>query len=185
MELLPGMTLREALDASGPLARRRTLQIARDVAAALEHAHAAGVVHRDLKPANVMLHERRPLKVMDFGIAKVTGDAGITGSQVFLGSPSYAAPELGDPGPVDHRVDLYALGIILFEMVQGQVPFSGRSAVEVLLAHRCQPLPAPDTLPRPCHPADWRLIRRLTEKDPSRRLPDARSVRLALEMLLR
>jgi len=185
MELLEGLTLREALDAAGALSRRRALQTARDVAAALEHAHARGVIHRDLKPENIMLADRRPLKVMDFGIAKVLGQPTITTAGVFLGSPAYAAPETADPPPVDHRADLYALGIMLFEMLVGRVPFTGRSAVEVLLAHRQQALPGPEQLPRPVAPSVWRLVEHLAAKRPSDRPPDARAVRLALEMLLR
>jgi serine/threonine-protein kinase len=185
MELLHGMTLKEALDASERLATRRALQIARDVASALEHAHAQDVVHRDLKPENIMLRVGACLKVLDFGIAKVVGEIGLTSSNMFIGSPAYSAPEMIDSSTVDHRVDLYALGIILFEMLQGSVPFTGTSPVEVLMRHRTEPLPRPDELRYPVGAEIWRLIQSLLQKEPDDRLPDARSARIALELLLR
>ena len=185
MEFVEGITLREGLATSQRLATRRALQIARDVAAALEHAHARAVVHRDLKPDNIMLRANACLKVLDFGIAKVVGEIGLTMSNMFIGSPAYSAPEMSDASTVDHRADLYSLGIILFEMLVGAVPFTGSSAVEVLLKHRNQPFPSAEELPHPMPPAVWRLIEALTAKDPNLRLPDARSVRLALDLMLR
>ncbi len=185
MEYLEGMTLKETLAASGRLATRRALQVTRDIATALEYAHSRGVVHRDLKPENVMLREGAPLKVLDFGIAKVIGEVGLTSANTFIGSPAYSAPEMLDSSSIDHRADLYSLGIVLYELTQGQLPFTGFSAMEVLLKHRTDPLPRPGDLPYPV-PADvWRLIEALTQKDPARRLPNARSVRVALDLMLR
>lgn len=184
MELLHGLTLGETLATSGPLPVRRALQIARDIAIALDHAHGAGVVHRDLKPDNIMLRVGQCLKVMDFGIAKVTGDVGLTASDVFIGTPAYAAPEMVDAAHVDHRADLYALGIVLFEMLEGSPPFTGASAVEVVMKHRDEPLPPLSDLPRPI-PADiYRVILELCAKHPWDRVPDARSAKLALELVL-
>lgn len=183
MELLEGMTLKAALEASGHIPEKRALQLTHDVAAALEHAHAKGVVHRDLKPENVMLRVGKPLKVMDFGIAKVVGEIGLTTSNMFIGSPIYSAPEMTDAKTVDHRVDLYSLGIMLFEMLQGFPPFRAASAVMVLLAHRDEALPALADLPHPVSRQTWQLVQALTAKDPARRLPDARSLRLALELI--
>jgi serine/threonine protein kinase len=185
MEFLEGMTLKEAIAASGRLATRRALQVARDVAAALEHAHSRGVVHRDLKPENIMLRGGACLKVLDFGIAKVVGEVGLTSANMFIGSPAYSAPEMIDSSTIDHRADLYSLGIILFEMLEGRAPFTGSSAIEVLLKHRSERLPGPEGLPHPVPKEIWRLIETLAAKEPERRLPDARSARVALEMLLR
>jgi eukaryotic-like serine/threonine-protein kinase len=185
MEYLDGLTLKEALAASGRLALRRALQVTRDVADALEHAHGCGVVHRDLKPDNIMLRSGACLKVLDFGIAKVVGEVGLTSANTFIGSPAYSAPEMIDSSSIDHRADLYSLGVILYEMLAGRPPFTGASAVEVLLKHRTEELPGPETLATPAPKEVWRLIENLTAKDPARRLPDARSVRVALEMLLR
>ena len=183
MEFLEGMTLKEAVKASGHIPERRVLQIGHDLASALEHAHGKGVVHRDLKPENVMLRVGTCLKVMDFGIAKMVGEIGLTTSNMFIGSPLYAAPEMVDAKSVDHRVDLYSLGIILFEMLQGFPPFTGTSPVMVILAHRDRPLPALAGLPHPVSRPLWQLVEMLTSKDPAKRLPDARSTRIALEVI--
>ena len=185
MELLDGITLKAGLAASGRLATRKTLEITRDVARALEHAHARAVIHRDLKPDNIMLRAGATLKVLDFGIAKVVGEIGLTSANVFIGSPWYAAPEMVDSSSIDHRADLYSLGVILFEMLQGEVPFTGASALEVLLKHSRDRLPRLETLRHPVPRDIWRLVEALTAKKPADRLPDARSVRIAVEMLLR
>ena len=185
MEYLEGMTLKDGLAASGRLALRGALKIARDVSEALEHAHSRSVIHRDLKPDNIMLRAGRCLKVHDFGIAKVVGEVGLTSANVFIGSPAYAAPEMIDSSTIDHRADLYSLGIILYEMVEGEPPFSGRSPFEVLMKHQTESLPESAQLPQPLSRDLWRLIKGLTAKKPADRLPDARSVRIALEMLIR
>jgi serine/threonine protein kinase len=143
------------------------------------------VVHRDLKPENVMLRDGAPLKVLDFGIAKVMGEVGLTSANTFIGSPAYSAPEMLDSSSIDHRADLYSLGIVLYELTQGQPPFTGFSAMEVLLKHRTDPLPRQGDLPHPIPRDVWRLIEALAQKDPARRLPDARSVRVALDLMLR
>ena len=184
MEYLEGMTLKQALEASGRIQPRRAMELAHDAASALEHAHAAGVVHRDLKPDNIMLRVGTCLKVMDFGVAKMMGEVGLTTSNLFLGSPLYAAPEMLDAASVDHRVDLYSLGVILYEMLQGEPPFDGPSPVEVLLKHKTEALPPIDDLPQKVSPALWGLVVRLTAKDPDDRLPDARAVQLAIELML-
>lgn len=183
MEFLEGMTLKDALTASARIPEKRALQIAHDISGALEHAHSKGVVHRDLKPDNIMLRVGVGLKIMDFGIAKMMGEIGMTTDNMFIGSPLYGAPEMIDSKSVDHRVDLYSLGIMLFEMLQGFPPFSGTSPVAVLLEHRNKPIPKLKDLPVEVSKQVWSLVEILTEKDPNKRLPDARSLRLAIELL--
>ncbi|MFI5167914.1 MAG: protein kinase [Thermoanaerobaculales bacterium] len=184
MELIAGNTLKRELREGGAMPLRRALEIARDIAEALDYAHAKGVVHRDLKPENVMFLADGALKVMDFGIARLTDQPGLTTSNLFLGTPLYAAPEMVDPKHIDHRVDLYALGIILYEMLEGTVPFTADSPYRVLEMHMHQPLPAREELPRAVPEPVWRVVTRLCEKDPAARYPSAAPLLVELSRLL-
>jgi serine/threonine-protein kinase len=141
MELLAGRTLAAALR-EGPLAPRVAVHIARRLAEALGPAHEAQVVHRDLKPENVFLigyagSDRIPddVKVLDFGTAKILGSAKITKTGIVFGTPHYMSPEQAAGQPADHRVDVYALGVILYEMLTGRVPFEAESYMGVLTQH--------------------------------------------------
>jgi len=148
MEFIEGKTLRQALKADGPLPASRALRIAREVARSLREAHSTGVIHRDLKPSNVMISrtpgEEETVKVVDFGIAKVldndVGDLTMNGK--FLGSPRYMSPEIIRHGAVDHRADLYALGVLLYEMLGGRAPFQGEKAVHTMMMHVNDPPPS-------------------------------------------
>ena len=184
MELITGRTLKEALRQHGPLPPRRAVEIARDIAEALDYAHAKGVIHRDLKPENVMMLPDGTLKVMDFGIARLSDQPGLTSSNLFVGTPLYAAPEMVDPKNIDHRVDLYALGIILYEMLEGVVPFTADSPYRVLEMHLRTPLPAREALPHPVPARMWAVVQRLCEKDPAARYPTAEALLVELNHLL-
>ena len=145
MPFVEGESLRERLDREGPLPIADVVRLLRDVADALDYAHRHGVVHRDIKPENVMLAGRHAL-VTDFGVAKAVSDAAgktqLTMVGVSIGTPMYMAPEqaLADP-TMDHRADLYALGVVAYEMLTGRPPFSGPTAQAVLAAHVNQPPP--------------------------------------------
>ena len=184
MELVTGRTLKDVLRQDGPMPLRRSLEIARDIAEALDYAHAKGVIHRDLKPENVMILPDGTLKVMDFGIARLSDQPGLTSSNLFLGTPLYAAPEMVDPKSIDHRVDLYALGIILYEMLEGAVPFTADSPYRVLEMHMRTPLPAPEVLPHPVPARVWAVVQRLCEKDPAARYRSAEELLVELNRLL-
>jgi hypothetical protein len=124
-EYVPGGTLRQAIDA-GAIDRDRARAIALEIARGLAAAHAAGVVHRDLKPDNVVLSESGTVKVVDFGIAAVDGrDSSLTGDGALLGTPAYMAPEQLAGGEVDRRADIYAFGVVFFEMLTGRHPLHG------------------------------------------------------------
>ena len=127
MQYVPGRSLQERLDASGPLEVREILRIGTQAARALAAAHAQGVVHRDIKPANILLEnciER--VKLTDFGLARAIDDASLTQSGVIAGTPQYMAPEQARGEPVDARADLFALGAALYAMAAGPVAVPGR-----------------------------------------------------------
>lgn len=177
MEFVEGRTLSQTLRASGPLAAGRVVRIMHEIARSLREAHAAGVVHRDLKPSNVMLtqsEEGEGVKVLDFGVAKVlsAGTEALTTDGSFVGSPRYTAPEQIRQEDVDGRADLYALGVVAWELLTGSAPFSSPEPMRTLLMQLNDPLPA-FTPAHPVPPGLEALIRRLLEKDPAARLPDA------------
>jgi serine/threonine-protein kinase len=164
MELLVGTTLREVIHAAGPVAPARAVRIVRKVAGALAAAHAAGVVHRDLKPDNIFLvggsrEQKGPddpdraralamlgyaadVRVVDFGAAKIVGTSRVTKAGVVFGTPHYMSPEQASGQPVDHRADVYALGVIMYEMFTAQVPFEADTYMGVLTQHMfVEPVP--------------------------------------------
>jgi eukaryotic-like serine/threonine-protein kinase len=131
MELIEGNSLDEILKASGRLAADRSIRIMTQVLNALGFAHESGVIHRDVKPSNIMVLQQDHIKVADFGIARIdASDFTIVGD--LLGTPAYMAPEQLSGGPVDHRTDLFAAGVILFEMLTGVKPFRGKSITEIM-----------------------------------------------------
>lgn len=171
MHLVRGTTLDAHIRAQpGPMGLAEIVHIAFDVAEAIAHAHSKGVVHRDLKPSNVMLGENGA-QVMDFGIARVL-DTSMTATTSYIGTPSYSAPEALLNPRVGPPADRYALGIMLFEMLAGHLPFRGDTSFQVLEQHRSAPLPdlravRPDAPPRLA-----RLVERLTSKRPEERPED-------------
>jgi serine/threonine-protein kinase len=156
MELLVGQTLGEVIKTGGPIPARRAVKILRQVASALSAAHSAGIVHRDLKPENVFLvggvaggAASDDVRVVDFGAAKIIGSSRVTRQGVVFGTPHYMSPEQASGQPVDHRADLYSLGIIMYEMFTGRVPFEADTYMGVLTQHMfVQPL-----RPSEVHPA--------------------------------
>ncbi len=134
MEYVEGETLKDLIRRRGRLSGNEAVAVAMQLLAAVEFAHRSGIVHRDIKPQNVMLDRDGTVKVMDFGIARA-GDSGMTEAGSILGTAQYLAPEQAKGHPVDERSDLYSVGVVLYEMLTGTVPFKGDSAVTVALKH--------------------------------------------------
>ena len=176
MEFVDGPNLRRVLDVQGELAIVEAVRIAREVASALEAAHRQGIVHRDVKPANVLVPADGPVKVTDFGIAKAGTGAELTRTGTVVGTARYLAPEQLRGEPVDARTDLYALGLVLYEMLAGELPFQGDTEMAVALARLSSP-PAPVRQLRPDTPAGLaRLVMACLALDPADRPPTARAV---------
>ena len=135
MELIDGITLKQYMEKKGVLNWKETLHFAIQIAKALEHAHGRGIVHRDIKPHNVMVLKNGSVKVADFGIAQVTSSQTSTLTKEALGSVHYISPEQAKGGRVDNRSDLYSLGIVMYEMIAGRVPYDGDSPVNIAIQH--------------------------------------------------
>jgi tRNA A-37 threonylcarbamoyl transferase component Bud32 len=188
MEYLQGAMLAEQIGQAFPPAR--ALNIAAQIADALQASHDQGVIHRDLKPANVLLITREGtpdfVKVFDFGLAKLIGNNGTpaahhTGAGIVMGTPFYMSPEqcVGD-AEVDHRCDIYALGVILFEMLTGRVPFTGEGYGDVLYKQVNQPAQSVRSLVPSLPPALDALVARALVKDPKQRFQTMAELRAAL-----
>jgi serine/threonine protein kinase len=148
MPYLTGGSLRDVLARRGKLSLYETIAYIEQAAAALDYAHAHSIVHRDLKPANFLLHADGRLVLADFGIARMMQDdnriaaSTLTGTGIFLGTPEYMAPEMIRGENIDHRADIYELGIVLFEMLSGTVPYKGNTAIVVATKHLQEPMPS-------------------------------------------
>ncbi len=133
MDYVPGMSLERMLDQKGSLPPDQALKMLRQLALGLAAAHRSGVVHRDLKPANVLINEKGEACITDFGVARSAGETGITDSGIIIGTPAYLSPEQARADPLDGRSDLYALGLIFFEMLTGTLPFRGGTPAEMMM----------------------------------------------------
>ncbi|MEI6613546.1 MAG: serine/threonine-protein kinase [Chrysiogenales bacterium] len=181
---IDGMTLHEYIKRHHPLKQAEIVAIACDLADILCYLHQRGVIHRDVKPDNVMIQScDRKVILADFGLAKKLNTSTVTSDGKVMGSPHYFSPEQAKGEPVDARSDIYSLGITIYEMISGIVPFKGDTPFEVILKHIHEPIPNP-ALARPdLHPELHRLIRRCTEKDPRRRFQEALELKAALERI--
>jgi len=174
MEYLEGVTLKDLIRGKGALPLPVGLRIAKQMCLGLEAAHQEGVVHRDIKPQNMLIiPETGDLKIMDFGIARVSemkaGAAGLTSTGTVMGTPDYMPPEQAQGQPADFRSDIYSLGIVLYEIFTGHLPFTGDSVMAVVLAHIQRPAPAPREANPAIPPELETIILRCMEKSPSKR----------------
>jgi serine/threonine protein kinase len=183
MEFVEGESLRSVLKRFGSLTQRKGIAVALQMCAGLKEAHAQGIVHRDLKPENVMIDAQGNVKVMDFGIARsMEALTLVTGSLV--GTPAYMAPEQAAGKSVDYRADIYALGLMLYEMFAGEQPFRADNAVALALKHMQEPPRPPreiePSLPEPME----RAILKCLEKNPERRFQQVAELEAALRSQL-
>ena len=174
MEMVPGHTLRDTIGKEAPMSPARALALLEPVVSALAAAHRAGFVHRDVKPENVLIADDGRIKVADFGLAKaVSADTRHTATGVLIGTVSYIAPELVVEGRSDARADVYAVGVILFELLTGSKPHQGESPIQVAYKHVHEDVPAPSAV-APGIPAYVdALVARATARDREQRPADA------------
>ncbi|MDW3226944.1 MAG: serine/threonine protein kinase [Acidobacteriota bacterium] len=181
MEYVAGEDLKRFVRRAGPLNAGKAVMIAGQICDGLAEAHRIGAIHRDLKPQNIMIDADGNAKIMDFGIARFTEMERVTGSGVMIGTPEYMSPEQAELGEVDARSDIYSLGVVLFEMVTGRVPFEGATPLSLAMKHKME-------VPR--NVREWNaqvpaglaaVIARCLEKDPAKRYPSAEELKAALE----
>ncbi|MFC5665848.1 protein kinase [Kitasatospora misakiensis] len=190
MQLIDGLGLRDAINEAvaqhGAMPVDEALRVTVGVLNALEASHDMGLVHRDIKPGNVMFDRKGNVKVMDFGIARAleSGVTSMTQTGMVVGTPQYLSPEQALGKPVDARSDLYSVGVMLFEMVTGQLVFDGDSAFSIAYKHVQEEPPAPSALNPRLSPAVDEFVATALRKDPAHRFPSAAAMRDEAERLI-
>jgi len=183
MQWIRGGTLADRISESGALPTPEVLGIASKLASALASAHGRNVLHRDIKPGNILMDEDGEPYLADFGLARLIGEQGLTQHGVFVGTPHYASPEQVALGPLDERSDLYALGLVIYEMATGRRPFEADTVAEILAMQRGAEPPDPATI-APRLPGELAaVILRCLAKDPAERLPNAGALAEALRRI--
>ncbi|MEQ9398073.1 MAG: protein kinase, partial [Longimicrobiales bacterium] len=184
LELVDGEDLKSLLRREGPLAPERAARVCSQVAQALAYAHGQGLVHRDIKAQNVLLSEDGAAKLADFGIARMVGgehEAGLTRTDMLLGSADYLSPEQANGKTLDALSDVYSLGIVLFECLTATLPYVGEGFVAVAMKHCSEPPPDPRTVLADVPEWMAEVVLRATQKDPADRYPSAAAMATALE----
>ena len=178
MRLLAGGSLDTILKKER-LSLARVVELLRGVAEGLDHAHAHGVIHRDVKPSNILLDDANHVCVGDFGLARVAERSLVHTQTAMVGTPHYMAPEQALGGEVDHRCDIYSLGIVVYEMLTGRVPFAADSPLAVVMKHVSEQIPIPPGQ-GPAEPL-WRVVEQCLAKEPDGRWPSATAFAAAME----
>ena len=180
MRFIEAGTLKDRLK-QGPLSLDEARRVVQQVGSALEYAHQLGVIHRDMKPSNILVDPQGDCYLTDFGIAKIVeGTLGLTGSGI-VGTPHYMAPEQSRSHTVDHRADIYAMGIVIYEMVTGQLPYDAETPFAVVMKHISEPLPLPRTIRPDLPEAVERVILKALAKDPADRYQSMRDLVTAFD----
>ena len=183
MEFAEGRDLSEVIRVDGQLSPERAARIAAQICVALDHAHEAGIIHRDIKPANVIVTDEDKVKVTDFGIARAAGDSTLTATGSMLGTASYLSPEQARGEKVGPASDIYSVGIVLYEMLTGAVPFTADSAVAVAMRHVNDAMPPPSSINPDVSPEMDGVVARATAKDPSHRWTSGGDMAAALAVV--
>ncbi|MBI5737981.1 MAG: serine/threonine protein kinase [Mycolicibacterium neoaurum] len=184
MELIDGGTLRELLRERGPMPPHAVAAVLRPICHGLGVAHAAGLVHRDVKPENVLISDDGEVKIADFGLVRAVAEAGITSTSVILGTAAYLSPEQVGTGESDPRSDVYAVGILAYELLTGRTPFTGDSALSVAYQRMDNDVPPPSSAIAGVPAQFDALVRRATDRDPALRFADAAELGDALEEVI-
>jgi tetratricopeptide (TPR) repeat protein/tRNA A-37 threonylcarbamoyl transferase component Bud32 len=183
MEYVPGEDLKSFIRRIGQLPVGKAVSIAMQVADGLKEAHLQGVIHRDLKPRNVIIDREGNAKIMDFGIARSLKSEGMTEKGIMVGTPEYMSPEQTETRDVDQRSDIYSLGILLFEMLTGRIPFEGETPLSIAIKQKTEKPPRPEEF-NPRIPDDLsHLILKCMEKDPANRYQSAEEILSALGLI--
>ena len=173
MEYIKGKTLKQIIREKGALEPEAAIHIAKQIALALEHAHSNHIVHRDIKPHNILITEDGRVKVTDFGIARAVTSSTVTNTGNVIGSVHYFSPEQARGGYVDKKSDIYSLGVVLYEMITGQVPFDGESPISIALKHIHESVPLPSHLNKDIPKALEDIVLKALQKDQIKRYSSA------------
>ncbi len=183
MELVEGGTLRELLSERGPMPPHAVAAVLRPVLGGLAAAHRAGLVHRDVKPENVLISDEGDVKIVDFGLVRAVAAAGITSTSVILGTAAYLSPEQVRDGNASPRSDVYAVGVVAYELLTGQPPFSGDSALSIAYQRLDTDVPAPSTVIDGVPDQFDELVARATARAPAARYADAQEMGAELDAI--
>ena len=184
MELVEGGTLRELLAERGPMPPHAVAAVLRPVLGGLAAAHRAGLVHRDVKPENVLISDQGEVKIVDFGLVRAVAEAGITSASVILGTAAYLSPEQVKDGNAGPRSDVYATGIVAYELLTGQTPFSGDTALSVAYQRLDTDVPPPSSVISGVPSQFDELVQRATARDPASRYADAHDMGVELDAIV-
>lgn len=185
MEYVTGKTLKQVIRSRGPLVNEEAVDIMKQLCSAISEAHSRGIIHRDIKPQNVIVKADGSIKILDFGIATAKGSMQLTQANNVMGSVHYLAPELAKGEAASPQSDIYALGIVLYEMLAGDVPFKADQAVQIALKHMREPMPDVRLINASVPQSIANVITRATSKDPNNRYGSCREMLQDISTCLR